>query len=151
MKAQLDGAFNSKASAEAQRIAAEADRNAKRRAALLESARILEQVVRPGLDGLVDYLKQHRTDADVHVQLVDGHTADVKLVWGRGVRPSVVRTTHAQQNTFRLAMKPEGAFTVTSALLGEEFETHTGAPDPITTEWVQSEAVKVITRSVKPS
>ncbi|MNL52687.1 hypothetical protein D3C87_1758830 [compost metagenome] len=145
----LDSAFEDKASAETQRRAAEAERSANERAKLMESARVLEQVVQPGLDGLVGYLKERRTDADVQIQKVNGFTADLWLVWGRAVRPDIGRTVQASQNTFRVTLKPEGGFTVTSALLGEDFVAHAPVPSPITTEWVQAEAAKVIARSVK--
>lgn len=148
LQAQLDGAFQSKATAEAQRLTAEADRKAKLQATLVESARILEMVVRPGLEGLVEYLKQKHISAEVQSQVTNGHTTQLRLVWGRAVRSTTTRAAQAHQNTFRVTMKPEGSFIVDSALLHEDFVSHTPVPDPIATEWVQAEAVKTITRSV---
>lgn len=150
MKAQLDGAFNSKVAAETARRNAEADREAKAREALLNAAQFLEQVVRPGLDVLCAYLKGRNIDAVVQTQQVNGQTAVLELVWGRNVqqRSSYSRTTHAQQNTFKVNMKPDGGLLATSALLGEDFVPHVPMPDPLTTDWVQIEAGKVIARSI---
>lgn len=154
VKALLDGAYDAKATADRQRNDAEAARVEKERAALTEASRYLEQVVRPGLDVLCKYLQGRGTKADIQSQQGGPHTIELRLVWGRNIEqknsvPSN-RTQHAQHNTFRVAIGQGGKFAVISALMGEDFVNHESVPSPITTEWIQAEAAKVIKRSILP-